>query len=61
MAKHYPQEFREEVVKVARLSQIPVRQVALDFAHLCRHALSVASIGRDKGGPPRGRESSSID
>jgi hypothetical protein len=31
MTKHYPQEFRDDVVKVARLSQISMRQVALDF------------------------------
>jgi transposase-like protein len=31
MTKHYPQEFRDDVVKVARLHQISRRQVALDF------------------------------
>jgi transposase-like protein len=31
MTKHFPQEFRDDVVKVARLSQISMRQVALDF------------------------------
>jgi transposase len=31
MTKHYPQEFRDDVVKVARLRQIPMRQVARDF------------------------------
>ncbi len=31
MTKHYPQEFRDDVVKVARLRQISMRQVALDF------------------------------
>jgi transposase-like protein len=31
MTKQYPQEFRDDVVKVARLSQISMRQVALDF------------------------------
>jgi transposase-like protein len=31
MTKHYPQEFRDDVVKVARLSQISMRQVAFDF------------------------------
>jgi len=30
MTKHFPQEFRDDVVKVARLSQISMRQVALD-------------------------------
>ena len=31
MTKHYPQEFRDDVVKVARLRQSSMRQVALDF------------------------------
>jgi transposase-like protein len=31
MTKHYPQEFRDDVVKVARLRQTSMRQVALDF------------------------------
>jgi hypothetical protein len=31
MTKHYPQEFRDDVVKVARLHQTSMRQVALDF------------------------------
>jgi transposase len=31
MTKHYPQEFRDDVVKVARLRQSSIRQVALDF------------------------------
>jgi transposase-like protein len=31
MTKHYPQEFRDDVLKFARLSQISIRQVALDF------------------------------
>ena len=31
MTKHFPQEFRDDVLKVARLSQISMRQVALDF------------------------------
>jgi transposase len=31
ITKHYPQEFRDDVVKVARLHQISRRQVALDF------------------------------
>ena len=31
MTKHYPQEFRDDVVKVARLRQSSRRQVALDF------------------------------
>jgi transposase-like protein len=31
MTKHYPQEFRDDVVKVARLHQISRRQVAFDF------------------------------
>jgi transposase len=32
MTKQYPQEFRDDVVKVARLHQISRRQVALDFS-----------------------------
>jgi hypothetical protein len=47
MTKHYPQEFRDDVVKVARLHQISMRQVAMDFAHLIRNDLSVASKGLD--------------
>jgi transposase len=31
MTKQYPEEFRDDVVKVARLHQISRRQVALDF------------------------------
>jgi transposase len=31
MTKHYPQEFRDDVVRVARLRQSSMRQVALDF------------------------------
>ena len=31
MTKHYPQEFRDDVVKVARLRQSSMRQVAHDF------------------------------
>ena len=31
MAKHYPQEFRDDVVKVARLHQSPMSQIAKDF------------------------------
>ncbi len=31
MTKHYPQEFRDDVVKVARLRQISMRHIALDF------------------------------
>jgi transposase-like protein len=31
MTKHFPQEFRDDVVKVARLSQSSMPQVALDF------------------------------
>jgi transposase len=31
MAKRYPQEFRDDVVKVARLHQAPMIQVAKDF------------------------------
>jgi transposase len=31
MAKHYPPEFRADVVAVARRSEIPVRQLAADF------------------------------
>jgi transposase-like protein len=31
MTKHFPQEFRDDVVKVARLSQSSIPQVALDF------------------------------
>ena len=31
MTKHYPQEFRDDVVEVARLRQTSMRQVALDF------------------------------
>ena len=40
MTKHYPQEFRDDVVKVAHLRQTSMRQVALDFgmsaATLCQ-------------------------
>lgn len=31
MAKRYPQEFRDDVVKVARLHQVPMTQIARDF------------------------------
>jgi transposase len=31
MTKHYPQEFRDDVVKVARLRQSSIRQIARDF------------------------------
>lgn len=31
MAKRYPQEFRDDVVKVARLHQTPMTQIAKDF------------------------------
>ncbi len=39
MTKHYPKEFRDDVVRVARLRQTSMRQVAIDFAHLGCHAL----------------------
>ena len=32
MAKRYPKEFRDDVVKVARLHQSPMTQIAKDFA-----------------------------
>jgi transposase-like protein len=31
MTKHYPHEFRDDVVKVVRLRQSSKRQAALDF------------------------------
>jgi transposase len=31
MAKRYPKEFRDDVVKVARLHQAPMTQIAKDF------------------------------
>ena len=31
MTKHYPQEFRDDVVRVARLRQSSIRQIARDF------------------------------
>ena len=31
MTKHYPQEFRKDVVRVARLRQSCIRQIARDF------------------------------
>jgi transposase len=31
MAKRYPKEFRDDVVKVARLHQTPMTQIAKDF------------------------------
>ena len=31
MAKRYPKEFRDDVVKVARLHQAPMTQIARDF------------------------------
>ena len=31
MTKHYPQEFQDDVVRVARLRQSPIRQIARDF------------------------------
>ena len=31
MAKRYPREFRDDVVKVARLHQAPMTQIAKDF------------------------------
>jgi transposase len=31
MTKHYPQEFRDYVVRVARLRQSSIRQIARDF------------------------------
>lgn len=31
MAKRYPQEFRDDVVRVARLHQSPMTQIAKDF------------------------------
>ena len=31
MAKRYPQEFRDDVVKVARRRQSPMNQIAKDF------------------------------
>ena len=63
MTKHYPQEFRDDVVKVARLRQSSMRQVALDFGISAATLYQWLAKGRDKGGPQRGRESesSSID
>ena len=34
MTKQYPQEFRDDVVKVARLRQSLMRQIALNFGIL---------------------------
>lgn len=53
MPKTYPKEFREDVVRVARTSGEPIRQVAQDFgiAESClRRWIRKAEVGDDPNG-----------
>jgi hypothetical protein len=47
MKEHHVQEFRDDVVKVARMRQTSIRQVARNFVHLCCNALPVAGAAVD--------------
>lgn len=57
MPKAHPQEFRDEVVRVARKGEQPLRHVARDFgiSESCLHRwLSIDEIGSIEGLPADG-------
>ena len=53
MTKHYPQEFRDDVVRVARLRQFSIRQIAPHFGISAGMLYQWLVKGRDGGGPDR--------
>ncbi len=65
MPKAFPEEFRRDVIAVARNGEAPIRQVAKDFgiSEACLHRwLKIADRdeGIDSGGPRTGDQSAEL-